>query len=118
LGSRDAGLAPCPAGAKYPTPNGTVVLKPLPRDLPTMPNPCAGVPANPWCPGAPAQHADGANGQQVPPPVGAIGTQDGGPLAPSARLRRATTASGFLPARVYHRGAHPVAAAGLHVLSR
>ncbi len=47
----DAGLAPCPAGAKYPTPNGTVVLKPLPRNLPTMPNPCAGVPANPWCPG-------------------------------------------------------------------
>ena len=46
----DAGLLPCPAGAKYPKPNGTVVLKPLPARLPTMPNPCAGVPANPWCP--------------------------------------------------------------------
>jgi hypothetical protein len=21
----------------------------LPRNLPTMPNPCKGVPANPWC---------------------------------------------------------------------
>jgi hypothetical protein len=49
----DAGLAPCPPGAKYPKPNGTVVLKPLPRTLPTMPNPCAGVPANRWCPGGP-----------------------------------------------------------------
>jgi hypothetical protein len=46
----DTGLAPCPPGAKYPTPNGTVILKPLPIGLPTMPNPCAGVPANAWCP--------------------------------------------------------------------
>jgi hypothetical protein len=46
----DTGLAACPPGATYPTPNGTVVLKPLPIGLPTMPNPCAGVPANPWCP--------------------------------------------------------------------
>ena len=46
----DTGLAPCPSGAKYPKPNGTVVLKPLPRNLPTMPNPCTGVPVDPWCP--------------------------------------------------------------------
>ena len=46
----DTGLAPCPTGAHYPKPNGTVVLTPLPHGLPTMPNPCAGVPANPWCP--------------------------------------------------------------------
>ena len=26
----DAGLGPCPAGAKYPKPNGTVIMKPLP----------------------------------------------------------------------------------------
>jgi hypothetical protein len=52
----DAGLAPCPAGAKYPKPNGTVVMKPLPSGLPTMPNACAGVPANPWCP---AHHGGG-----------------------------------------------------------
>jgi hypothetical protein len=46
----DTGLGPCPAGATYPKPNGAVILKPLPRSLPTMPDPCAGVPANPWCP--------------------------------------------------------------------
>jgi hypothetical protein len=46
----DTGLAACPPGAKYPKPNGTVVLKALPLGLPTMPNPCAGVPANAWCP--------------------------------------------------------------------
>jgi hypothetical protein len=52
----DAGLAPCPAGAKYPKPNGTVTMKPLPSGLPAMPNPCAGAPANPWCP---AHHQGG-----------------------------------------------------------
>ena len=40
----------CPAGSVYPTHTG-VVMHPLPKDLPTMPNPCVGVPANPWCPG-------------------------------------------------------------------
>jgi hypothetical protein len=47
----DTGLAACPPHAHYPRPNGTVHLKPLPSHLPTMPNPCQGVPANPWCPG-------------------------------------------------------------------
>jgi hypothetical protein len=49
-----SGVAPyCPAGSNYPRmtniPNG---LQPLPAasQTPTMPNPCAGVPANPWCP--------------------------------------------------------------------
>jgi len=46
----DTGLSSCPKGAHYPKPNGKVVLKPLPIGLPTMPNPCQGVPANPWCP--------------------------------------------------------------------
>jgi len=46
----DTGLAACPAKAHYPKVGGKVVLKPLPRNLPTMPNPCANVPANPWCP--------------------------------------------------------------------
>jgi hypothetical protein len=27
-----------------------IVMHPLPKNLPTMPNPCKGVPANPWCP--------------------------------------------------------------------
>jgi hypothetical protein len=40
------GLAPCPF-ANYP--EGTkVTLQPM-SPQPTMPNPCAGVPANPWC---------------------------------------------------------------------
>jgi hypothetical protein len=46
----DTGLGSCPAGAHYPKVGGKVVLKPLPKKLPTMPNPCANVPANPWCP--------------------------------------------------------------------
>lgn len=69
----DTGLAPCPPGANYPRPNGTVHLKALPIGLPTMPNPCAGVPANPWCPGGvplpAARHAGSAA------PVDAAGFQ-------------------------------------------
>jgi hypothetical protein len=47
----DARLAACPAGAKYPPQTG-VHLEPMPRSLPTMPDPCAGVPSNSWCPRA------------------------------------------------------------------
>jgi hypothetical protein len=41
---------PCPPGANYPH-RTQVIMHALPaaKDLPTMPNPCAGVPANPWC---------------------------------------------------------------------
>jgi hypothetical protein len=45
----DTGFGGCPAGAHYPKPS-TIIMKPLPSDLPTMPNPCAGVPTNAWCP--------------------------------------------------------------------
>jgi len=45
----DTGFGSCPAGSNYP-PATAVVMHPLPPGLPTMPNPCAGVPANPWCP--------------------------------------------------------------------
>ncbi|HUE28167.1 MAG TPA: hypothetical protein VMP89_15440, partial [Solirubrobacteraceae bacterium] len=39
----------CPAGTSYPRLQ-QVVMHSLPtRQLKTMPNPCAGVPANPWC---------------------------------------------------------------------
>jgi hypothetical protein len=44
----DSGLGTCPAGASYPTKSG-VKLAPFPSGLPTMPNPCVGVPSNPWC---------------------------------------------------------------------
>jgi hypothetical protein len=45
----DTGFGSCPANAHYPKVTGKVVLKALPRNLPTMPNPCANVPANAWC---------------------------------------------------------------------
>lgn len=44
----DSGFGGCPAGASYPKATG-VVMHPLPTNLPTMPNPCKGVPANAWC---------------------------------------------------------------------
>jgi hypothetical protein len=46
----DTGFGSCPPGAVYPPFTG-VVMHPLPKGLPTMPNPCAGVPANAWCSG-------------------------------------------------------------------
>jgi hypothetical protein len=45
----DTGFGTCPAGAMYPKVTG-VALIPVPAGLPTMPNPCRGVPANAWCP--------------------------------------------------------------------
>jgi hypothetical protein len=44
----DTGFGSCPAGATYPVRTG-VVMHPLPKGIPTMPNPCAGVPSDPWC---------------------------------------------------------------------
>jgi hypothetical protein len=38
----------CQLGDHYPR-RTRVVMHPLPKGLPTMPNPCKGVPANPWC---------------------------------------------------------------------
>ncbi len=40
----------CQPGDHYPR-RTKVVMHPLPKRLPTMPNPCAGVPKNPWCTG-------------------------------------------------------------------
>jgi hypothetical protein len=42
-------VASCPAGANYPT-AGNIVLH-LPPAQQTMPNPCSGAPADPWCSG-------------------------------------------------------------------
>ncbi len=48
----DTGFGACPAGANYPKPSvAGVEVHPLPTNLPTMPNPCKGVPANAWCKG-------------------------------------------------------------------
>ena len=44
-----SGVPPtCPTGS-YPA-RGAAIMHPLPKHLATMPNPCAGVPANAWCP--------------------------------------------------------------------
>ena len=40
----------CQSGDHYPR-RTAVVMHPLPKGLKTMPNPCKGVPRNPWCPG-------------------------------------------------------------------
>lgn len=44
-------FAPCPAvpGLHYPRPRASFPL-PMPAAQPSMPDPCAGVPADPWCP--------------------------------------------------------------------
>jgi hypothetical protein len=48
-------LGPCdPSVGSYPQPT-TVVMHPLAAQ-PSMPDPCAGVPANAWCPGGSARH--------------------------------------------------------------
>ena len=46
--SLGSGPPSCPTGS-YPRPHGKPVMRPLPAHLPTMPDPCAGVPANAWC---------------------------------------------------------------------
>jgi hypothetical protein len=44
----DTGFGKCPAGANYPKRTG-IITHPLPTNLPSMPNPCEGVPSNAWC---------------------------------------------------------------------
>jgi len=43
------GQCPDAPGARYPR-TTTVTMLRLPLDLPSMPDPCLGVPQNPWCP--------------------------------------------------------------------
>jgi hypothetical protein len=45
----DTGFGTCPAGSRYPQLT-IITMHPLPANLPTMPNPCEGVPDNTWCP--------------------------------------------------------------------
>ncbi len=47
----DSGFGELP-GRQPPTrPVPGVVMHPLPKGIPTMPNPCPGVPSNAWCSG-------------------------------------------------------------------
>jgi hypothetical protein len=48
----------CPGGKPYPSAT-RVVMHPLPQNLATMPDPCVGVPVNPWCPGQSASPPGG-----------------------------------------------------------
>jgi len=51
-----SGFPPCPSDPPTNYPQTTKIkLLPLPPQT-TMPNPCAGVPANPWCPAAGSGH--------------------------------------------------------------
>jgi hypothetical protein len=45
----DAGFLTCSYDEVYPKRTGTLLAK-VPGHLPTMPNPCVGVPTDPWCP--------------------------------------------------------------------
>ena len=49
----DSRVLPCDPSMHYPG-HGRVVIHKLPPQA-SMPNPCAGVPANPWCPSATSQ---------------------------------------------------------------
>jgi hypothetical protein len=46
----DTGNGPCTSGMVYPQLT-KVVMHPVPKGLPSMPDPCQGVPANAWCSG-------------------------------------------------------------------
>ncbi len=46
----DFGLLPCGPTSVYPAKTG-VIMHPLPKGLPSMPDPCSGVPDDAWCSG-------------------------------------------------------------------
>ena len=60
-GSLVGGSIACPGGKPYPSP-AQVVMHPLPKRLATMPDPCADVPVNPWCPAPPPPSPPGGLG--------------------------------------------------------
>ncbi|MGO9854865.1 MAG: hypothetical protein ACLPYY_07485 [Acidimicrobiales bacterium] len=73
----DSRLAACPVGSRYPPQTG-VHLAPLPQDLPTMADPCAGVPPNAWCP------SGGSSGSSLGPATGGQGPRHHGATGPAA----------------------------------
>jgi hypothetical protein len=77
----DAGFLPCSATEVYPQRTVTVLAK-VPANLPTMPDPCAGVPANPWCTKGSAASALGASD----PAHGAIAAISMGAASPVGAL--------------------------------
>ena len=73
-----AKVLPCPAGVTYPPSTG-VVMHPLPTGLPTMPDPCEGVPANAWCSSGsgPARRSRCDRARRWPSPVSASSASPG-----------------------------------------
>jgi hypothetical protein len=80
----DADLGTCPPGSQYPAKSG-VHLEPLPQGLPTMGDPCAGVPANAWC-------APGSSMGSTTRHGGRTGQKPGARVASGTAYRRATLA--------------------------
>jgi hypothetical protein len=76
----DAGFLPCSATEVYPQRTVTMLAK-VPATLPTMPNPCAGVPANPWCRSGSSGSALGSMGAH-----GVLSTVAVGTLAPAGAV--------------------------------
>ncbi len=68
----DTGFGTCPKGAKYPL-SRQVILTSVPKTLPTMPDPCAGVPNDLWCSSGSAGSSLGANGAHSPHVPGPLG---------------------------------------------
>jgi hypothetical protein len=68
----DTGFGTCPKGAKYPL-SKQVILTSVPKTLPTMPDPCAGVPNDLWCSSGSAGSSLGANGAHSPHVPGPLG---------------------------------------------
>jgi hypothetical protein len=77
----DAGFLPCSATEVYPQRTVTT-LATVPASLPTMPDPCAGVPANPWCPAGSSGSALGSTHRAH----GVLSTIAMGTLAPIGAL--------------------------------
>lgn len=73
-------LAPCPSNPAASYPQTTKVALRMPPPQPSMPDPCAGVPVNPWCPanGAGGDGANGAGGDGVTTAGGPVGGHAGG----------------------------------------
>jgi hypothetical protein len=78
----DTGFGTCPPGANYPQRTG-VHLQPLPANLPTMPNPCVGAPANAWCPNGSPAPALGGSSARLTTPTPSAATPPAPPAPPS-----------------------------------
>jgi hypothetical protein len=84
----DTGFGGCPKGAKYPL-SKAVTLTTVPKGLPTMPDPCKGVPNDLWCPSGISGSALPAHGPGDNAPFGfALVGGFGFVAAPAARRSR------------------------------